>query len=122
MAQTMQSRLSYRKYPPVYTFIEMSDESGSAFARRNFLLNAAVAGVVPLLAQTAAAAPQSTGAGFGTNDNPGADNFFSVAMTTESPGADFMVDAIKSLGFEYICANPGSSYRGLHESIVAYGG
>ena len=33
-----------------------------------------------------------------------------------------MVDVIKTLGLEYICANPGSSFRGLHESIVNYGG
>jgi thiamine pyrophosphate-dependent acetolactate synthase large subunit-like protein len=33
-----------------------------------------------------------------------------------------MVDVLKSLGFEYICANPGSSFRGLHESIINYGG
>src|SRR5205814_5140389 len=28
----------------------------------------------------------------------------------------------KALGFEYICANPGSSFRGLHESVINYGG
>ena len=28
-------------------------------------------------------------------------------------GADFMVDVIKSLGFEYVASNPGSSFRGL---------
>ena len=33
-----------------------------------------------------------------------------------------MVDVLKSLGFEYVCANPGSSFRALHESIVNYGG
>jgi acetolactate synthase I/II/III large subunit len=33
-----------------------------------------------------------------------------------------MVDVIKTIGLEYICANPGSSFRGLHESIVNYGG
>ena len=33
-----------------------------------------------------------------------------------------MVDVIKSLDFEYVAANPGSSFRGLHESIVNYGG
>ena len=33
-----------------------------------------------------------------------------------------MVDVIKSLGFEYVCANPGSSFRGLQESLVNYGG
>ena len=33
-----------------------------------------------------------------------------------------MVDVLKSLGFDYICANPGSSFRGLHESFINYGG
>ena len=42
-------------------------------------------------------------------------------MTAERPGADFMTDLIKGLGFEYVCANPGSSFRALHESIVNYG-
>ena len=42
--------------------------------------------------------------------------------TTDRPGSDFMVDVIKSLGFEYAAANPGSSFRGLHESIINYGG
>jgi acetolactate synthase-1/2/3 large subunit len=42
--------------------------------------------------------------------------------TTDRPGADFMLDVIKSLGFEYVAANPGSSFRGLHESIINYGG
>jgi len=43
-------------------------------------------------------------------------------LTTERPGADFMVDTLKSLGFDYICANPGSTFRGLHESLINYGG
>jgi acetolactate synthase-1/2/3 large subunit len=43
-------------------------------------------------------------------------------LTTERTGSDFMVDVIKSLDIEYVCANPGSSFRGLHESIVNYGG
>lgn len=43
-------------------------------------------------------------------------------LTTNRPGADFMVDVIKSLGIEYVSANPGSSYRGLHESVINYGG
>lgn len=37
-------------------------------------------------------------------------------------GSDFMVDVIKSLNLEYITTNPGSSFRGIHESIVNYGG
>ena len=43
-------------------------------------------------------------------------------LTTERPGADFMVDVLKSLGLEYIAANPGSSFRCLHESVINYGG
>jgi acetolactate synthase I/II/III large subunit len=44
------------------------------------------------------------------------------ALTTDRPGSDFMVDVLKALKFEYVCANPGSSFRSLHESIVSYGG
>jgi thiamine pyrophosphate-dependent acetolactate synthase large subunit-like protein len=43
-------------------------------------------------------------------------------MTVDRPGGDFMVDVIKSLDIEYIASNPGSSFRGLHESIINYGG
>ena len=43
-------------------------------------------------------------------------------LTADRPGSDFMVDVLKSLGFEYVCANPGSSFRALHESLVNYGG
>jgi acetolactate synthase I/II/III large subunit len=42
--------------------------------------------------------------------------------TTDRPGADFMLEVIQTLGFEYVCANPGSSFRGLHESILNHGG
>jgi len=40
----------------------------------------------------------------------------------EKPGSDFMVDVLKSLGIEYCAANPGSSFRGLQESFINYGG
>ncbi len=43
-------------------------------------------------------------------------------LTADRPGSDFMVDVLKAIGFEYVCANPGSSFRALHESIVNYGG
>lgn len=36
--------------------------------------------------------------------------------------SDYMVDVIRSLGIDYIFSNPGSSFLGLHESIVNYGG
>jgi acetolactate synthase-1/2/3 large subunit len=43
-------------------------------------------------------------------------------LTVDRTGSDFMVDVIKSLGFDYVFANPGSSFRGLHESVINYGG
>jgi len=48
---------------------------------------------------------------------------FRLEVLTESrSGSDFMVDVIKSLGIEYVCSNPGASFRGLHESVINYGG
>jgi acetolactate synthase-1/2/3 large subunit len=43
-------------------------------------------------------------------------------LTEERSGSDFMVDVLKSLSIEYVCSNPGSSFRGLHESLINYGG
>src|SRR5689334_10828543 len=43
-------------------------------------------------------------------------------LTVDRSGSDFMLEVLKSLGFEYICANPGSSFRGLHESVINLGG
>src|SRR5262245_32859642 len=43
-------------------------------------------------------------------------------LTEGRPGSDFMVDVIKALGVDYVCANPGSSFRGLQESFINHGG
>jgi acetolactate synthase I/II/III large subunit len=40
----------------------------------------------------------------------------------DSPGSDFMVDILQQLNIDYLAINPGSSFRGLHESVVNYGG
>jgi len=37
-------------------------------------------------------------------------------------GSDAMVDALQALGYRYAAMNPGSSFRGLHDSIVNHGG
>ncbi|MEA2256352.1 MAG: acetolactate synthase large subunit [Solirubrobacteraceae bacterium] len=37
-------------------------------------------------------------------------------------GSDVMVDAIQACGFPYVALNPGSSFRGLHDSLVNHGG
>ena len=36
--------------------------------------------------------------------------------------SDVIVDLIKQYGFKHIALNPGASYRGLHDSLVNYGG
>jgi acetolactate synthase-1/2/3 large subunit len=94
--------------------------------RRNFLKSAA-AGAAALAAAPGTVAAQqaellrtvppamSPEAEIGTPSN-------TEVLTADRTGSDFMVDVIKSLGFEYVCANPGSSFRGIHESIINYGG
>ena len=94
--------------------------------RRNFLKGAAAgAAVLAAAPGTVAAQPadlrrsippsMSPEAEIGTPSN-------AEVLTADRTGSDFMVDVIKSLGFEYVCANPGSSFRGIHESIINYGG
>ena len=36
--------------------------------------------------------------------------------------SDIIVDLIRQFGFPFIALNPGASYRGLHDSLVNYGG
>jgi acetolactate synthase-1/2/3 large subunit len=43
------------------------------------------------------------------------------AKTIDRCGSDFMVDVIKSLGFEYMFGVPANTYMSLQESIVNYG-
>lgn len=37
-------------------------------------------------------------------------------------GSDIMADSIRALGLKYLSLNPGSSFRGLHDSLVNYAG
>src|SRR5688572_24753367 len=37
-------------------------------------------------------------------------------------GSDVVVDLLKAFEFEYIAINPGATFRGLHDSLVNYGG
>ena len=95
--------------------------------RRDFL-KSAVAGAA--VAATPAVAPSKTPAKTGKNPPPsmsreaemGTPRPAAEILTEERSGSDFMVDVIKSLGIEYVCSNPGSSFRGFQESIINYGG
>ncbi len=99
----------------------MKRSDNSAVGRRKFLQGAAVGGMATLVASSGVAAQPL----LATPDSP-ADAEPEASginvLTTDRPGSDFMVDVIKSLGFEYVAANPGSSFRGLHESLINYGG
>src|SRR6266700_4060983 len=93
--------------------------------RRNFMKGAAAAGAASLAPfQPAAAAVREPERGRPTLQDPKAETGTPPevdVMTTEHCGSDFMIDVLRSLDIEYISANPGSSFRALHESVINYG-
>lgn len=44
------------------------------------------------------------------------------AVAEERYGSDLIVDVLRALGIEYAALNPGATFRGLHDSLVNYGG
>ena len=42
-------------------------------------------------------------------------------VTVSDPGSDFMIDVLKTLNIDYVASNPGSTFRGFHESLINYG-
>jgi acetolactate synthase-1/2/3 large subunit len=102
----------------------MATSGNSPVDRRGFLkgaaASAAMAAQVPLAAQVRSAVPVAAKP---TEPAPESTASSRVeVLTNERPGSDFMLDVIKSLGIEYATANPASSCRALHESIINYGG
>jgi acetolactate synthase I/II/III large subunit len=111
--------------------------SATEVGRRGFLKGAALAGAAttiaaPLTAKAEPLPPKRMKAPQGVsaiqkaaetappasmaNLPPGA-----AALVSPTSGSDFMVDAWKSLGIEYLAAMPGSSFRALQESFINYG-
>ncbi|HXC46865.1 MAG TPA: thiamine pyrophosphate-binding protein [Candidatus Sulfotelmatobacter sp.] len=105
----------------------MAKTKNNGIPRRDFLRNAAV-GAAALAAAPALPAKQPVPERCVTPPpamSPAAEvetPSRAEVLTVDRTGSDFMVDVIKSLNIEYICSNPGSSFRGLHESIINYGG
>ncbi|PYQ69835.1 MAG: thiamine pyrophosphate-binding protein [Acidobacteria bacterium] len=109
----------------------MANARENPLGRRRFLKGAA-ASAAALVAKSASISAQPQEAGT-PRTSPAAPPNAQLAADTEPPprraasriverpGSDFMVDVIKTLGFEYVAANPGSSFEGLHESIINYG-
>ena len=93
-------------------FLKSAAATSAAAGAAAFVPAAAANAQTPAASVPAAApiAPRET-------DPPGE----AEVLTTDRPGGDFMVDVLKSLNFEYVASNPGSSFRGIHESIINYG-
>jgi acetolactate synthase I/II/III large subunit len=92
----------------------------TAVPRRGFLKGAAaLAGTVPIAMAQQTQLAQNRGGRAAPAETTGASKV--EVLTNERPGADFMLDVVKSLGIEFAAANPASSCRGLHESIINYG-
>jgi len=95
--------------------------------RREFLKSGAAIGGALGIASPAAAAAQGSEAKQPALPAPDLHAETGPVDTTPRTtiarsGSDFMVDVIKGLGITYIAANPGSTFRGLQESFINYGG
>lgn len=104
--------------------------------RRKFLKGAFITGTAALLAKPNAGAAQAAPAGKGPAVGKPSPSL--VAAETEAPsldeapatdaahignpGSDFMVDLLRLTNIDYVAAMPGSTFRGIHESIVNYAG
>ncbi len=91
--------------------------------RRQFLAGMAAAPAIGLAATTkvaaqAAPAPASSIPPVPLTDRPLSDM---PPQTIGKTGSDFMVDCLKALDIDYIASCPGSTFRGIHESIINYG-
>ena len=108
----------------------MAKEKKHGVGRRGFLKGAAV-GAAALAATPERAQAQQGGSAPAANATA-RPNPTTLALDTgarppapsrivENPGSDFMVDVLKTLNIEYCAANPGSTFDGLHESLINYG-
>jgi thiamine pyrophosphate-dependent acetolactate synthase large subunit-like protein len=92
----------------------MARPSRGSVGRRGFLKKAAAGAAAIVAAPAVADAIQQNQQG---DPAPARADVY----TTDRPGSDFMADVLKSLDFEYVAANPGSTFRGIHESFINYG-
>jgi acetolactate synthase I/II/III large subunit len=112
----------------------VAKEKQSGVDRRSFLAGIATAGAgaaaagvapAPAAAATPPAAPPaklgppSTLLAAAETGNPAS----SIdRWHVHNAGSDYMVDCLKHVGFDYLTCMPGSTFRGIHESIINYGG
>src|SRR5215468_3834825 len=93
--------------------------------RRNFLKGAAAGAALAVTKPGAAAAQQASPAPRNASAPvlarpaaaPAALPAVDEAKTIDRPGSDFMVDVIKSLGFEYMFGVPANTHMSLQQDI-----
>jgi acetolactate synthase-1/2/3 large subunit len=116
----------------------MAQENGtrkhprSTVSRRRFLAGAAMTGAATTVVSPASAAAPSSNVAVPRPPSALPPTMRVAAAETGTPkelpriggvpGSDFMVDVIKSLDIKYLPSNPASSFRGIHESLINYGG
>jgi acetolactate synthase I/II/III large subunit len=111
---------------------KQTSRQGGDVSRRKFMAGAAVAGAAvasPQVPAGAAPAPGEPSSRAPSALRPGmriaaaeSGTPKELAKATGPDGSDFMVDVIKTLNIDYVCSNPASSFRALHESLIDYGG
>jgi len=98
-------------------------KSSSSLSRRGLLKGATFAAAVgaPLPGRAQDAPPRPAGP-ITPAPNPAMEGGHSPdrPIIQTSSGSDYMADVIKSLGIEHVACNPGTSFRGLHESLINY--
>jgi thiamine pyrophosphate-dependent acetolactate synthase large subunit-like protein len=103
--------------------------AGPEVSRRKFMAGAALTGAAAVSSPSQApAAPAASPSPTPSARPPGmrlaeseAGTPRELAKAAGPDGSDFMVDVIKTLNIDYVCSNPASSFRGLHESLIDYG-
>jgi acetolactate synthase I/II/III large subunit len=109
-------------------------DSRRAVSRRKFLSTVAAAGAITAAADLNTKAGAAPTAIVAEPPKPSAVRPSAKVAAAETglpeapehgpgmPTSDFMVDVIKSFDIDYVAANPADSFRGLHESLLTYGG
>ncbi len=86
---------------------------------------AGVANAAPADASTVAPAklsPPSATLAAAETENPTGAVFVADRWHIKNAGSDYMVDCLKHAGYDYLTCMPGSTFRGIHESIINYSG
>lgn len=91
------------------------NQSDRLLGRRDLLKAASLAGAGALASPLQASAePAARPAPADATPGP--------ANSEQKNGSDFMLDVIKSTKIDYVAGTPAANWRGLHESILNYGG